>query len=141
MNIKIIMILSIVLLPGCATTSVPLNQDLFLTNKSLIKDSVSIPGISNDSSTLIEIDGKETEYTSFSNIIDAGEHDLVFESSCKGLIFTKYYDSFVVTKKTERLTLQKGHTYKIIPILAKDNTIDDFVCLTDFKDLTDLNSK
>jgi len=132
----LIVIMSAALLTGCATSAVQLDQELIQKNQAVIKDSVSIPGISADSSTLIKIDGKETDYTSFSNTIKAGKHELVFKSSCKGKFFTKYYDRFVINEKTENLTLLKGHTYKISPKLVEVTETKDFKCLTYFTDIT-----
>jgi len=131
MNKNSILILS-ALLASCATTS-PYNLELAEKNTAVVKDTVFDPifSIKPKSSTLKKINGKETSYTSFSNEIPAGEHE--FFVNCQ------YFETSTLAYGNDqsiKVTLEKGHTYKLVPYLAFDKKEQRTTCVSILEDQT-----
>jgi hypothetical protein len=109
-------LVSINLLSGCATT-IPLSQELAAKNVALVKDSVFVPGVSPNNATLRAIDGQKTKLMSSSNEVAAGSHTLE-------IVCTYYLSSMHQLHGTNitQVTLEPGHTYKLIPVLPVPKT-------------------
>ena len=120
------------MLSACATTE-PYNKDYETRNVALIKDTIFDPifSIKTKSATVKKIDGKETKYTSTSNEVTAGEHEL-FTACTYYETSTLFYDN----EHPLKVNVEKGHTYKLIPILIADNNTRKITCISKLQDLT-----
>jgi len=123
---------SIVMLSGCASTEA-FNKDYEMKNVALVKDTVFDPlfSIKSKSATVTKIDDKEISYSSFSNEISAGKHNLLTKCT--------YYETSSLVFMNEHplnVNLIKGHTYKLVSILVADDKKKKVTCMSKLNDIT-----
>ena len=118
---------------ACATTE-KLNLNFSAQNIAVIKNTTFDPifSIKTKETTVKKINGKIVEDES-SYKLPAGEHTLI--------VNCHYYEtSFLILfgVRTIKVNLTKGHTYKLIPLPARNKSTGKAVCYPQFKDITEI---
>jgi len=131
---KFLYILLILVLTASCASMQPIDKSLSANNLALVKNTIFDPifSIKSKSTTLKEIDGKAVNDQT-SHKVSAGKH--TFTASCE------YYETstyVLAGTHTFEVTLEKGHTYQLIPVPATHKETNKATCVFALEDLTNI---